>query len=439
MGEDMNNAARLRDFEVPLLNHTRYFGMFMASHSIPDSIIVLHMGTGCKMKGGMHLMDMFRESFSQVCWTEVSGVDIVSDSHDMLEDTVVTSWKRRRAGCVAVAASSVIDMTGFDMRAAIAEIQKKVDCPVVYIPTSGYDGDMYDGHAEFTRELLKRVDWKREPELDTVNIIGHVMESYEMDQVANVNEMKRMLHGIGIKTGAFFYSGQKTGQLMEAWRGAAHVAMPYYGAHADTLEVETNRPVVKVDLPMGTRGSANWLRAAAGSAGKRDDAVEKFISAEMGKVGRLLDIARPYMHGIKMLVAQPAPLAAGCAAVALEMGLEVRDVLLLGETHGGAAEFRGALSRLAGPDESHEAMNIVENARWSDLARVIEVYKDNDEQLVAAMPSLELNREHAGRLSVIELGCPSNNKHFIYTIPYMGFNGAVALAQRIMDASIRRF
>jgi hypothetical protein len=41
--------------------------------------------------------------------------------------------------------------------------------------------------------------------------------------------------------------------------------------------------------------------------------------------------------------------------------------------------------------------------------------------------------------AVVELGFPSAEKHAVYPVPWMGFNGAVALVQRLLDASKRVF
>lgn len=431
------SSEKLREFEIPILNHTRYFGVYLACHGIPDSIVVLHKGTGCKMKGGLHLPDMMRESFSQVCWTEVSGVDIVSDSHSMIEDTILTNYERRSPGCIAVATSSVIDMTGFDMRAAVDEIRKKVNCPLIYIPTPGYEGDMYDGYAEFTREFLKHVDWSVKPEEGVVNVMGNVFERYEMEQTANVNEMRRLLAGIGLKAQAVFFSGQRTESLLNAGKGTMNIALPYYGKMTETLEKDTGRKSVSTDLPVGISGTTNWLRKVSEAYGIESSKVEQVITAETRKINPLVEMAKRHISDIKVTIIQPAPFAAACAALTLELGMKIDKVALMGESHGGKEEFFESLFRFCGVDRSRE-IDVYEYANWYDIERILEVSeKDYMISTLLISPSIEKSEKNVRKYSNVETGYPSHSKHFTYALPYYGYNGVVVMAQRILDAGLR--
>lgn len=432
------SSEKLREFEIPVLNHTAYFGLYLACHAIPDSIVALHKGTGCKMKGGMHLPDFMRESFSQVCWTEVSGVDIVSDSHAMIEDTILTNYERRSPGCIAVATSSVIDMTGFDMRSAVEEIQKKVDCPLIYIPTSGFEGDMYDGYAEFTKEFIRHVDWSVSAEEGLVNVVGHVFERYEMEQAANINEMRRLLAAIGLKTQSIFFSGQKTETLMAAGKGSLNIALPYYGDRWKSLESETGRKTVNTDLPIGISGTTKWLRKIADAHGVDGAKVDKVVESETRKVDALMEVARRGLRDVRVSIIQPAPLAAGLAALALELGMIIENVALMGTSHCDSEEFINALKRIR-DGEIPVKINIIENPNWYDIEHMLDIKGSNitSNQLLIS-PSIEKSEDIVKKYMNVETGYPSFSKHFIYAIPYYGYNGAVGMTQRIMDAGARK-
>lgn len=430
-------SDRLKEFRIPLMNHTRYFGVFMASHSIPDSILVLHKGTGCKMKGSTHIADLFHESFSQVCWTEVTGVDILTDSHSMIEDTVVTNYQRRKPGVIAVTTSSVIEMTGFDMREVVDAVQPKVGCPLVYVPTSGYEGDMYDGLADFTNALAGFVDWTLEPEPGVVNIFGYPFERYEMDHGANMRELMRMFSAAGLLPGSWFFSGQKASQLLAAHRGSVNVALPYFMKYAGDIEKKSGRPSLATDLPMGVLGTSRWLESVARAAGADADKTAAFIRAESERVRLLQDIARRCMTQRKVCIIQATPLAAGCAAIALELGMEIENVVLLDSSLGGREAFLAALFRLTDRDIP-DNINIYENPVWDEIKDLPELGSDQGLDIVIS-PSMEMNESPGSELCIVELGSPSFNKHLLYPMPYLGYDGVVALAQRFMDASGRRF
>ncbi len=427
---------RLREFRIPMMNHARYFGVFMASHSIPDSILVLHKGTGCKMKGSTHISDLFHESFSQICWTEVSGVDILTDSHAMIEDTVLTNYERRRPGLIALATSSVIELTGFDMRESVELLQPKVGCPLVFVPTSGYEGDMYDGLADFTRALAGFVDWTLEPEPGTVNIFGYPFERYEMDHGANIRELKRLVEAIGLHPGAWFLSGQRAGQLLSAHKGAVNSVLPYFNKYRKELEETSGRPALAGDLPMGIAGTTKWLNNIAAAAGADPDKTGTFIKNETARVRILLDIAKRFLGESTACIIQPTPLAAGCAALALELGMDLKNIVLLDSSLGGADEFLRALSRLTA-ENSPDDLNILENPSWDKVAGLPEFHEDKNKRLPAIIisPTIEMKKQLIFELNIVELGSPSYYKHMIYPAPCLGYEGTVALTQRIMNAA----
>lgn len=431
-------GRKLKEFEIPLLNHTRYFGVFLASHAIRDSIIVLHMGTGCKMKGGLHLPDYARESFSQVCWTEVSGNDITANTHAMIEDTVLTSYDRRKPGMIALCISSVIEMTGFDVADVVESIRYKLPCPLIHIPTPGYDGDMYNGFSDFTMELLRFVEWDKPPQENTVNIVGYPFDRYEMDQVANVNELRRLLHGLGMQMESCFYSGQNAKQLLNAHAGGLNVALPYLGASRERLPEITKRPSANVGLPVGIAGTAHWLHQVAASAGVDGDRAQAFIDAEIKKTRPMMDIARRFLPGNKIIIIQPTPLAAAFTSLALELDMVVKNVVLLDQSLGGREAFLNALGPIAGRAAAADIC-IHENPSWRDITNLPELIENETrEDALVLSPAIEMGLVQMQKLYIVETGFPSYNKHFIYPLPTLGFNGTVALTQRFLDAFIRR-
>ena len=115
----------------------------------------------------------------------------------------------------------------------------------------------------------------------------------------------------------------------------------------------------------------------------------------------------------------------------------IENVVLLDSSLGGREEFLAALSRLTGGD-SPDNINIFENPVWDEINDLKELGSDQGGDIVIS-PSMEMNEIPGSELSIVELGSPSFNKHLIYQMPYLGYEGAVALAQRILDASTRRY
>ena len=91
-----------------------------------------------------------------------------------------------------------------------------------------------------------------------------------------------------------------------------------------------------------------------------------------------------------------------------------------------------------GVENQEGKIDVIENPVWDDLKPLLlnGARRDPNEHKIYIMPEIEMDKENRDLIKTVQLGFPSLRKHFVYTLPYMGFNGAAALAQRILDASV---
>lgn len=415
-------------FGVRRHGHTDLFGVFLASHAVPDSFCLLHTGVGCKTKGQQHLVnhDWLRESFSRMAWSEVSDPEIIMGAEDRLVKAMRDWIRRRNPSVMALATAAFVELRGKDAASAVDRLGPEVPCALLYLPTPGYDGDLFRGYGAYTLGLMQSLDWDGgRPQGDLVNVAGYLFDRYESDHRANMSELRNLLAGLGLRLHRVFLSGTPYRSLKDAPQASIMVRLPYLASRASGL----NRTWVDTDLPLGLMGTRRWLERVARGAGVRRDVVEKLVRDQLGKVIPLLKPVVPRLAGLRVALFADTPRAAALTAFLLELGLEPVLVALTDRTLGGREAFRRVLS-----DQEVEApgsMRILENPAPGEIEAALGQEPKVDILLGSSYELKDLGRLKAAR---IETGFPSYEKHFLYPMPELGFAGALAFVQRLVDA-----
>jgi nitrogenase molybdenum-iron protein alpha/beta subunit len=210
--------------------HTDLFGIFLASHAVPDSFCLLHAGVGCKTKGQQHLVnqDWIRESFSRTAWSEIGDIEVILGSGARLEAAIKDWIARRSPSVMAVATSAFVELRGENTAETIRRAQAGTGCRLLYLPAKGYDGDLFRGYEAYLAALLRTLEWEgAQPQGDLVNVLGYLFDRYEMEHRANADELGRLLGGIGLKLHRIFLSGTPYSLLRDAPRAGLQVCLPY--------------------------------------------------------------------------------------------------------------------------------------------------------------------------------------------------------------------
>jgi nitrogenase molybdenum-iron protein alpha/beta subunit len=406
-----------RRFRIPLVNHRRLFGVFLAAHAIPDAIDVLLTGVGCKPKAQRQiaLHDRMREAQNKLLWPDISDAHLIAGPESRLRDMTVETVRRRGdVGIVFITTSTAMEMTAVDVPSVAAEISKHVSCPVISIPTPGYDGDLHLGYAAVMREVLALCDWTAPPTKGTVNLIGYPFDRYEMDHPVSIREIERMLAGVGLKLSTTFLSGTPVKGLLEAPRASHNLLMPTAASIEPWVRDSIDRPCAAVPLPIGIDASERFLLETCRLVGVEDGKARAFAARERERIAPLLRVATERLSGRTAAVVADAPLATGLVSLLSDLG--VTTTLL------------GLLDRTLGRDDLPPVPTILEDPSPHDL---VASWKPVD---LILSPSLWLPEDIASDLAHVEIGFPSNRRHVLYGQPVTGFRGAVALAQRLLDA-----
>jgi nitrogenase molybdenum-iron protein beta chain len=429
-----DSTYRLRDTD-----HTDLFGAYLAIHAIPDALLLLHTTVGCKFKTQRHLVehDRARESHNRRVWTGVDDVQMIRGSAESLDAFARTWHERRRPGLLAIATNATVELTGLDIDAVVAGLRRDLPCPVIAVRAPGYDGTMWRGYRRVVDAVAGLADWSRPAAASSVALVGYLFDRYERDHAANLAEVRRLLAAVGLDTAGVLLGGEPVASVLEAASAATLVTLPYAHPLADGLASRTGRTVARADLPIGLKGTAEFLRTVAAAAGVDATRVEGVIERELARAAPLVARVAQHTERLRVAVYLDTPMAAAVTAYLAELGVEVPLVCLADGEEASVEAFHEATRRLDAPLPDQPR---VVPAPSRD--RGIELYREAASvEPVPVVVGSSVQRDGLAGLdvAVIELGFPSAGKHWVYPVPFMGFNGAVAIAQRLMDARERAF
>jgi len=450
----------LDDLVIKASSHTPFFGVYLASHGIIDSMCMCHASVGCKVKTQYHLVDHdgIEDAHNRRRYSQFIDEDLIQGSTDQLEDEIRAWQARRNSQLVIIDGSTPISLQAQPMKPVIKRMEEVTGVDVVHVDTRNYDDDLYAGWAQTIGTLLRRQEWPDESDAnaDEVSVLGYPFDRYESDNTANVAEIRRLLWALGFKAKAIAFAGERYEDFQQVVDARSHILLPYAHSQAKVLR-KLKRTQLKTGLPMSLAGTKSWLTAVGEHLGVSEARVQAVISRETQRIKRSFELAHRKLRGKKFAVFAEAPRAAGLIATMMEVGMVPVTVGVLHFSLGGRDAVQKAL-------REHHGIELPGFVKWVEdptPAQVIALGKAassrpregrkeaNDlcsehegapdvvgfEHADVAIGTT-IEREHLAAANVpwVEFGFPSENHHCLFPSPWLGFNGALHVLQRVMEA-----
>lgn len=444
-GVDPTDAGRAGEsFELFDMDGGDLLGVFAGTHAVPGVIMLLHTTVGCKFKTQLQISDhdWGRESHNQRLWTGVDDARIIKGSGQRLVEFATTWYQRRKPEVFIVATNASIELSAFDVEAAVAELRMRLPIPVLYLKTPGHAGSVFSGYRRFMAALVPLLD---PPGTDpaaaaSVTVGGYFLDRFEMEHAANISELRRLLTACGLSWRGALFDGSPWESVRKAGAARNMVWLPYGHGVAARACTDDGRRHSETDLPVGLTGTSVFMDKVGRDLGLDPALVQAVKDRELSRVVPLIKRAVGSIAGQRVAVFLDTPAAAAVTAFLTELGIHVPLVCLTDGSSASEAEFFAACSRLGA--------NFLDGAGGTfrpSRPRVLAGRSRNAEYLefqnecrngfipVAIGSSIQSAGLESAGVSVIEMGFPSVNKHWLYPMPWMGYNGAVALVQRILD------
>ncbi len=438
----------LEDFALKGNHLSKMTGVSVATHAIPDAFLLMHTGVGCKYKAAAQVgpHDWASHPNRREAWTQVGEVQLIKGSAERIAPFARAWYERRRPNFMPVVSAYFIELTGEDCRDVVASTNDSVPCDMAMITTAAPNGGFYDGYADVTLEVVKRIDWKVEPKTPrSATVLGYYFDRYEGDHRGNLSVLSRLLEVAGLNLGPVLLSGNSYLDLKKAGEAEHILSMPYLGKKRRRLRRTIKRDTVTVDLPMGMAGTAYFLRQLARETGGDAEVVETYIEEQTAATKEKLAILSDRARGLSLALFADGPLAAGLYTICTELGINVPYIGIREEWLGGKTGFLDILERWGVRLPEGEVVT-QPSLRWTRKTIGRAILDGRVQGLIASAHETSLLRRpphepgkgySIPRYFAIEVGFPSDDHHAAVDLPTFGFEGMVSFAQRVIDQHLK--
>lgn len=336
------------------------------------------------------------------------------------------------AGAILVGALPMAAITGTSYEDLVEDAALEGGAPVLVLPVGSLDRDWLDGYASVLEALARRLDLPPAgTSPDRVAVVGCMHDRGEGDQRGNRIELVRICAAIGLELVSVWPDGGTVEDLRRAAGAGVVVSLPNGGRAGALLAARTGARLVEAEVPFGPAATADFVRLLGEATGRAAEA-ESFADAE---VARVIERAKRVHSGrfagrTTGFIGDPW-MAPGFCDIAERLGLDLRFLVALARFRPGLEPGGGRLP--AGAPE----------IAWQPRAMAFgEIVEGSRVDLLVHPWLNDFGERGSGRA---ELGFPSRDTHFCSRRPFLGFEGFLHLADRMVaglgdyrsDASMR--
>ena len=423
----MFEELTLDDLVIRSSSHTSFFGVYLATHAIVDALCMCHASVGCKVKTQHHLVhhDGVKDAHSRMRYSQFIDEDLINGSTAQLEEEILAWYRRQKPGIIVIDGSTPISLQAQSMAGVIARMEAQTGAHVVHVAARNYESDYLGGYAETIGTILRRLEWEQgQRRADEVTVIGHVFDRYEPDQVGNVSELRRLLLRLGFKAVAVFMSGETYPHLKQAVNARSHLVLPHAKSQSNVLKT-LGQDHCETGLPMSIGGTKAWLRRV-GAHLHVEPKAHALIEHELARLKPLEELARRRLAGKRFAVFADAPRAAGVTATLMEAGMIPG---LIGTLH-----FCGGKAEVVEDLRAHYEVELPSDVEWLENPTPEAVRKAPVEGCdVGIGTTIERELLQKRCPTWIEFGFPSEDRHYLFPAPHLGFNGTLRLWEQTMQ------
>lgn len=258
--------------------------------AIKRAVPILHAGPGCSNK--INCLIGQGEGYAggnTIPCTNASESEIVYGGEHRLKEVIEGSFKVIDADLYVVLTGCTSDIVGDDVGSITAKFQDGGK-PIVFAETGGFKSNNYISHEKVVNAIIDqyvdRVRSNRPVKKGLVNVFS-VIPYQDPFWNGNLQELKRILEGIGLKANILF--GQDSGGI-EEWKTIPEaefnlVISAWAGLGiAENLKKKYGTPYMHFPyLPIGGNETSKFLRQVGEFAALEKTQVEEFIRKEEEK------------------------------------------------------------------------------------------------------------------------------------------------------------
>jgi len=411
-------------------------GVYLGVNAVPDIRLVVDCPHGCFFKCERIALnhDLTSDLFDplgrhRIVQTGIEFSKLPFGTEDIVEQMTRRLLDKEDTSMVFLTQASMVLVTSNDLEGLAQRLEDDLAVPVVYLPPDPFDGDYLDGFDRFLSILADRLVHGIEgpPDDDAVVIVGYFPDRLEEDHLANIGELKSLIEALGLQCSGVLCNGESTTAMREACRAGTVVSLPYGRAAARIVAEATGADVIDTDLPIGLEGTTRWI-THVGNATGREDRAAFVIDRGLDRAVRTLDRARSrFLEDRVAAIAADPHWAPGLVEYLTELGIRTPVVAVRSRHDDAANALRSTVERLS------LAPKVLVDHDTASFREAIETADDGHGVDVVLGSSSERDAALMNGPGFIELGFPSYMHHALFPRPLLGFNGALRLAEELVN------
>jgi nitrogenase molybdenum-iron protein beta chain len=271
--------------------------------ALPRVAPIVHASQGC---GGNLFMSYFSGSGyfgSGYCGgnsVSCSGVlekDIVFGGIPRLDEQLATTFEMIDADLFVVLTSCMTEIIGDDVKGLTSRFAAETKHPPIFnIETPGFAGNSYHGYEKVMEGLFRNfIPPSAEKDARLVNIFG-VVPAYDPFFRGDLEEIRRILEGVGLKANTFFTNDIGIEDVKEAGRASFNISFSGIYGRSLLAELEETHgiPFGVFDMPVGAQATREFLEELSSLVPIAEEKKNVFLEKEFfryyGYVERSLDL-----------------------------------------------------------------------------------------------------------------------------------------------------
>lgn len=421
-------------------------GALYAALGINKCLPYSHGSQGCCSYHRSHLTRHFKEPVMAATSSFTEGASVFGGQPNLLEG-LNTAFTVYNPDIIAVHTTCLSETIGDDIPQIVGEANRQKLVPegkfVIHANTPSYVGSHVVGFANMCTAMAKYfavpIDAKpRSTDTRQINIVPGFVDPSDM------RELRRLTEATGFAATIFpdtsgvmdtpqtghhvFYpeGGVTVEQLQNLGRGVATLGLGYWASRAAAVEVETraNVPREVLDLPIGIGATDRFI----GKLAFRGGVIPKAMEVERGQLVDLMVDTQQHFYGKKVAIFGDPDHVLALTEYCRDLGMIPVHVL----TGTPGKRFVSEATTLLGDKAS--ASNI---KAMGDLFTLHQWIKNEPVDLLLGN-SYGKHIARAEDIPFVRVGWPILDRAGHSLLPTVGYNGAVRLLTRMLDALLDR-
>jgi len=423
-------------------NSCALHGALQVIEAIEGVVPVIHSTAGCGVQHflGVNRLNAGADRFGgpPVSNSNISEKHVVFGGSSRLREQLKNTVKIVEGDLYVIVTGCSTEMVGDDIPAMTKEGRDQ-DFQVIYANTPGFRGDVHLGYQLAVKALIEQLPslgkGEQSPIEGLVNIWG-IVPHQDPFWAGNLEEIGRLLEGIGLKPNLLFGYGQGLTAWNRVPKAALNVVVSVWGdAPALLLEERYGAQVLRLEgLPVGS-AAGRFLQTVGDRLNLDVTRTENFIKSEEKRLSTYLaSIADTYYRaGFQRefaLIGESAQVVGISEFLAGTLGLIPRTLIITDNPPENVRE--ALLTRLTG---------LVENSGTEvffseDLAEITDLVRSAAVELVLGSALEEPVAVELG-VPFLQLSFPLS-KQVVLSRGYAGYRGAATLLEDFGSAILSK-